>query len=87
MSMGSTELGTAIELLARAVCPDCDGSGGVQRSVMTEECCHGSDWECGAEGCTGPVPVEDIEVEQCHWCGHRDALIDTHSKQAHGARG
>lgn len=49
-------------------CPECCGDGWVVSIVLEAECCHGSDWECGARGCTGPVPVEVHAQEQCEAC-------------------
>lgn len=45
-------------------CPECDGQGWIGKSVP--RCCGGSDWECGASGCTGPI--EECEQEQCEYC-------------------
>ncbi len=49
-------------------CPDCDGEGWVQETDCEDHCCGGSDWECGARGCTGPVQ-EMIPIQvQCERC-------------------
>lgn len=45
-------------------CPHCDGRGWYGETQP--RCCGGSDWECGAAGCTGPDP-EHVQV-QCEAC-------------------
>ena len=53
-------------------CPDCDGQGWSVGIEHEDRCCGGSDWECGASGCTGPIqeqiPVQ-IPCERCSATG------------------
>lgn len=50
-------------------CPDCDGDGWTPGIDFEAGCCGGSDWECGAQGCTGPVQIAVPTQEQCERCG------------------
>lgn len=36
-------------------CLTCNGQGWVEDFYSEPTCCGGSEWECGAAGCTGPV--------------------------------
>lgn len=49
-------------------CPDCDGQGWYVATGYESGCCGGSDWECGARGCTGPIQIEVPIQEQCERC-------------------
>ena len=64
-----------VELIA--ACTTCEGDGwivGIGVEVETR-CCGGSDWECGASGCTGPRQ-EQVQVQiqepcpDCDGTGH-----------------
>lgn len=52
-------------------CSRCNGSG--VDPVPGMECCRGSDWECGARGCTGPVPIQE-PCRRCGGCGTVETL-------------
>ena len=60
-----TDAQIAASLTEAELCPACEGEGGFP--VCRERCCGGSDWECGANGCTGPIA--DYMLEQCELCG------------------
>lgn len=65
------------------LCPECCGEGWTVGTGYEAECCSGSDWECGAQGCTGPVQVQVPVQEQCERClGTGDA----HLQHAQGER-
>lgn len=63
--LGYIDSNTVPKVEEREPCPNCDDLGYTVRSVP--RCCGGSDWECGASGCTGPI--EDYEQEQCPCVG------------------
>lgn len=59
-------------------CPVCDDRGWIEVVAGGPECCGGSDWECGAPGCTGPRDGRYLEQELCDCpAGHRLARRPT----------
>lgn len=46
--------------MTKPPCPYCDDVGWTVE--VETRCCGGSDWECGASGCTGPIQ-EQVQVE------------------------
>lgn len=54
------ELAHCIELLDRANCPDCDGSGNIKETIRTTD---------GSKG-------EVVVVDYCRWCYERESLVD-----------
>jgi hypothetical protein len=63
--LSQSSLSQAEPLVPLRECPHCDGRGGFP--VGGTQCCGGSDWECGASGCTGPI--EEWTLEMCPACG------------------
>lgn len=51
-------------------CETCEGYGWIYGEGSKSGCCGGSNWECGAEGCTGPVQVQIQTQEECPDCTH-----------------
>lgn len=49
-------------------CEACRGQGWVEDYEIVAGCCGGSDWECGASGCTGPVPEQEQIQVPCEAC-------------------
>lgn len=45
---------------AQEPCEMCDGVGGFEAGGP--QCCGGSQWECGASGCTGPIDGRYLEM-------------------------
>ena len=62
-----TKLSDRLEALAEKapnMCEACSGIGGFEAGGPI--CCNGSEWECGASGCTGPI--DGRYLEQCSAC-------------------
>ena len=58
------------EIMARGKeCNSCGGEGWTPGYTAEPACCMGSPWECGAEGCTGPVAMQVETQDQCEACG------------------
>ena len=54
-------------------CYTCNGQGWVEGVETEAACCGGSEWECGAAGCTGPVEqAVQIQVgcDDCQGTGY-----------------
>jgi len=54
-------------------CPDCGGAGGFESGG--EVCCGGSQWECGASGCTGPI--DGRYLEECPTCEGSGQVLES----------
>ena len=67
----------AVRLLEIANCPQCDGSGAIAHPVeRIESNCCGRPLSSGE--CCGnpvPIPVQDIEFEECQFCAEKSAFL------------
>lgn len=62
-------------MIERVACPECGGEGWTQGVDYEDRCCGGSDWECGARGCTGPIQEQVPTQEPCQAC-RGEGVID-----------
>ena len=72
-----TDLEMAINLLKVAICPNCDGSGGIPRQTSSRSyVSREMAMDCGMPDLEGSLYTDDEwELEQCQWCDEKNTLI------------
>lgn len=69
-------------LLEMAVCPNCDGSGAVQRQVSDRQyVTRDMALDAGDPSLEGSLYSEQWEVEQCQWCDEKNQVLKDIEKE------